>query len=304
MSSAATYPFRSEQAKAEYVALLEERAKAWPVPSETRVLDTPSAETFVRISGRPGDPPLVLLHGSKAHSLTWVPNIAALSAHHRIYALDTINDIGLSVSRERSGKLDHYLRWLDEVLAELIPEGTFSLAGLSLGGWLATQYALHRPERVRRLVLMAPAAAVLNVSPAMLLRATLTLIPFGDFRRKFYHWLLQDTVQSGEAARAYVDQAVGDWAAAERCFGPLPLTPASVLPDRVWQSFPVPTLFLIGEHEKMYPAHKAVARLNRVAPHIQTAIIPGAGHDLWVAQAELVNQHILRFLGEPDSRIS
>jgi hypothetical protein len=46
------YPFRSERAKAEYEARSLERAKAWPVPSETMFLDTPSGQTFVRASGR------------------------------------------------------------------------------------------------------------------------------------------------------------------------------------------------------------------------------------------------------------
>jgi pimeloyl-ACP methyl ester carboxylesterase len=48
----------------------------------------------------------------------------------------------------------------------------------------------------------------------------------------------------------------------------------------------------------MYPAEKAVARLNRIAPQIRTAIITGAGHDLWVAQAETVTRRIIEFLAE------
>jgi pimeloyl-ACP methyl ester carboxylesterase len=244
------------------------------------------------------DPPLILLHGARGHSLTWIPNIAALSAHYRAYAPDAIHDIGLSASRQHSGKPEYLLNWLREVCAALVPEGSFSLVGLSFGGWLASQYALRHPERVRKLVLLAPAATVLPVSPALILRAMLTLIPGPAFRRRFYDWLLRDSVQSGEAGRAFVDQAVADWLVADRCFRPLPLAPATVIADRVWQTFPVPTLFMVGEHEKMYPAHRAVARLNRLAPHVQTAIIPGAGHDLWTVQAESVTRRMLAFLGE------
>jgi pimeloyl-ACP methyl ester carboxylesterase len=296
------YPFRSEQARAEYTALLGERAQAWPVPCETCLIETPSAQTFVRISGHPGDPPLVLLHGAKGHSLTWIPNITALSAQYRTYALDTINDIGLSVNRQHTGRLDYLLGWLGEVLNELVPAGSVNLAGLSFGGMLAAQVALRHPERIRRLVLLAPAATVLPVSPAMLARAALTLLPGARFRRQFYDWLLHDTAHSGEAGRAYVDQAVHDWAVAERCFGPLPLTGAAVLPDAALEAFHVPTLFMVGEHEKMYSAEQAVKRLNRVAPHIRTAIIPRAGHDLWVAQADLVTAKMLDFLNEPATR--
>jgi len=152
------------------------------------------------------------------------------------------------------------------------------------------------PQRLRKLVLLAPAATVLPVSAAFIMRGTLTLIPGLDFRRKFYYWLLHDTAQSGAAGRAIIDEAVADWEAAERCFGPLLTLPATVLTDKVWQSFSVPCLFMVGENEKLYPAQKAVARLNRVAPQITTEIIPQAGHDLWMAQAELVTRKMLEFL--------
>ena len=137
---------------------------------------------------------------------------------------------------------------------------------------------------------------MLPVSGAFLLRALLTLIPGADFRRKFYYWLLHDTVQSGETGRARVDEAIADWEVAERCFGPLPVLAATVIDDKALQGLRVPLLFLVGENEKIYSAQKAVGRLNRVAPQIKTEIIPQAGHDLWVAQADIVTKKILDFL--------
>jgi len=296
-----SHPFRSARAKAEYQTLYVERAKAWPVASETKLIETPSGQTFIRLSGRITDPPLILLPGSRGTSLTWIPNIAALSAHYRTYALDSIYDFGLSVSHRDIKKPEDLITWLDEVLAALVPEGSVSLIGLSYGGWLVSQYALRFPERLHKVVLLAPAVTVLPVSFALVLRALLTLIPLPGFRKQFYYWLLQDTVQSGESGRAIVDEAVADWAVAERCFRSLPMIPAKVLDDKVLQNFNVPSLFLVGEHEKMYSAQKAVSRLNRVAPQIKTEIIPQAGHDLWLVQAEIVTGKILDFLGDPET---
>ena len=300
MKLSVSHPFRSARAKAEYHALYMERAKAWPVPSETKLIDTPSGQTFVRMSGSVTNPPLVLLPGSKGTSLTWIPNIAALSAHYRTYALDSIYDFGLSVSHKNIKKPDELVTWLDEVLAVLVPEGSLSLMGLSYGGWLAAQYALRFPERLHKIVLLAPAVTVLPVSFALILRALLSLIPLPGFRQQFYYWLLNDAVQSGETGRAFVNEAVADWAAAERCFAPMPLVGATILEDKVLQDFRVPTLFLIGEHEKMYSAQKAINRLNSVAPQIKTEIIPHAGHDLWFVQADIVTRKILDFLVAPE----
>jgi pimeloyl-ACP methyl ester carboxylesterase len=298
VNTASFHPFRSASSKAEYQALYADRAREWPVASETRLLDTPSGQTFVRTSGHPANPPLVLLHGARGNSLMWIPNIAALSAHYRTYALDTIGETGLSVSRRRVTRPEQLVTWLQEALAELVPEGALNLVGMSYGGWLASQFALRFPTRVRRMVLLSPAATVLPVSPAMLVRALLTLLPGTTFRKSFYYWLLQDSVQSGAPGRARVDEAVSDWAVAERCFGQLLMVPATVLDDQTLRDWKVPTLFLDGENEKIYSAQKAVKRLARVAPQIRTGLIPSAGHDLWMVQAEAVTTAILDFLAE------
>jgi pimeloyl-ACP methyl ester carboxylesterase len=62
------------------------------------------------------------------------------------------------------------------------------------------------------------------------------------------------------------------------------------------KSIKVPTLYLVGEHEKIYSAQKAVQRLHKVAPQIKTEVIPDAGHDLTIVQAEMVNKKLLEFL--------
>ncbi len=69
-----------------------------------------------------------------------------------------------------------------------------------------------------------------------------------------------------------------------------------MLTDAEWGSLRVRTLFLVGEHEVIYPPAKAVARLKRVTPAIRTEIVPGGGHDLTFASVETVNQRILEFL--------
>jgi pimeloyl-ACP methyl ester carboxylesterase len=301
MKKSSSHPFRSAQAMAEYRSLYMKRAEKWPVPSETVLLETPSGQTFVRVSGHPTDTPLILLPGSRGISLTWIPNIAALSAHYRTYALDSIYDFGLSIRERDFKKPDDLVTWLDEVLTTLVPEGRVDLVGLSYGGWLASQYALCYPECLHKLVLLAPAATVLPVSFALIFQALLTLLPFPRFRKHFYYWLLHDAVESGDANRALVDDAVADWTVAERCFAPLPLIPATVLDDKVLNELSIPSLFLIGENEKMYSAQKAVERLNRIAPQIKTGIIPHAGHDLSFVQANLVTKTILSFLTEQET---
>jgi pimeloyl-ACP methyl ester carboxylesterase len=182
-----------------------------------------------------------------------------------------------------------------------VPDGRVHLIGMSFGGWLASQYALQFPARVHKLVLLSPAATVLPVSMAMVFRASFTLVPGITFRRQFYYWLLHNAVHSGPAGRAQVDEAIADWAVAERCFRQLLLMPATVLDDKTLSNWRVPTLYLVGENEKIYSAREAIARLQRVAPQIKTGLISGVGHDLWMVRATAVTSAMLDYLAESES---
>lgn len=296
------YPFRSEQAKAKYEAFARERAKVWPPETETRTLETATGRTFVRACGRITDPPLVLLPGARSGSLMWTHHVAALSARHRTYALDVVGDVGFSVSRFDTLRPQDLMNWLDQVLAALEPERQLSLMGMSYGGWLAGQYALRFPGRVRRVVLLAPGCTVLPISFAFVARTVLLSIPFlggdrGTLDRTL-RWIFQDALRGGETSRALVEEAIADVKLAVRLFK-LPRPPwPTVMTDKQWHDFSVPCLFLVGENEKIYSAEAALKRLNRVAPRIRAEIIPGAGHDLTMVQADLVLRKALEFLGE------
>lgn len=59
---------------------------------------------------------------------------------------------------------DHVLHDMD--LFDRLGLAHFDLVGFSLGGWLAAEFAIRQPQRVRRLVLVAPAGLVVPAAPA------------------------------------------------------------------------------------------------------------------------------------------
>jgi pimeloyl-ACP methyl ester carboxylesterase len=292
------HPFRSEAAKVEFEAFYAEKAKRWPIPAETRLVDTPSARTFVRVSGHAEDPPLFLLAGARGTSLMWAPNIRALSARRRTYALDTVGDIGLSLGRAPLSTTEAAVRWLDEVFGALVPERPLDLMGMSYGGWLAAEYAVRFPGRLRKVVLLAPGATVRGMSLAFVLRIALIGIPLpgrsGGPVTRMLRWLFRDFVNGGGDLRDVLDIVRLDR------FFDLPWLPwPRVLDDAAWRSLRVPTLFLVGANEKIYSPAAAVKRLGRVAPQVRAEIVHGAGHDLPLVKADLVAARVLDFLDAP-----
>jgi pimeloyl-ACP methyl ester carboxylesterase len=303
MATQAFYPFRSEEDKTKYTSMYLNWAKSWPVLSETMLVDTPAGQTFVRISGRVTDPPLVLLPGARGTSLMWAGMIRALSAHYRTYALDTINDTGLSVMRRPISTPDDLVRWLDEVFGVLVPEGRLNVMGMSYGGWLASLYAVRFPDRLAKVIMLAPGSTVLRLSFGFVARAVLLSLPLpglgGNPLRRTIRWIFKDTLQSGEAGRKVVEEDLPELLSSGRHFAIPRMMWPTVLDDQTWREFRVPALFIVGENEKIYSPKTAVKRLNRLAPHIQTEIIPGAGHDLTLAKPDVVARKVLDFLAVP-----
>ncbi len=292
------YPFKSVKAKEQYLDYYDKRAQEWPVASESRIVETSYGKTFIRISGPVNSQILVLLPSAGSTSLIWLPNIEALSEQFRIYAIDNIYDFGRSVNTRNIKDSEDMMIWLDELFTALDFGDSINLMGLSFGGWLASQYTLNYPNRLNKAVWLAPAATLFEFPGEWAWRGILSAIPHRYFMKKFMvEWLLEDlSKENNKSSLKLLDGFVDDAMMGLKCFKfRMPVTP-SVLTDNELQRIKVPTLFLVGENEKLYPAKKAVERLNTLAPQIETEIIPNAGHDLTFVQAELVNKKVLDFL--------
>jgi len=297
MGLPAYHPFRSAQAKEEYLAIYDRQAKQWPLESESRMVETSYGQTFVRISGPENAPPLVLLAGRYGNSLMWMPHIEAFSADFRTYAVDCIFDLGRSVPRRRRKGSSDFVDWLDELFTALRLGNQICLLGASFGGWQAALYALRFQNRLAKMLLIAPAVTVQPVPLEFYARSLLAMLHPTFFRRHLF-WLFEDSVRQDEVTLKELDEFQAETRAVVGllkfgfAYGVFP----TLLKDNELKSLKVSTLFIVGEHEKIYSASRAVQRLNRLAPHVKTVIIPEAGHDVLSLQTERVNNEVLEFL--------
>jgi pimeloyl-ACP methyl ester carboxylesterase len=108
----------------------------------------------VRDQGPRDDPsPIVLLHGTSASLHTWEAWAAVLQDKHRVISLD-LPGFGLTGPfPDGDYSSEHYSQFLADLLDQL-QVGRVVLAGNSLGGQLAWQFALTAPERVSKLILV------------------------------------------------------------------------------------------------------------------------------------------------------
>lgn len=280
--------YRRLETKAKLMALYDAELACWPVPYESLTVPTRYGDTHVIASGDTHALPLVLLHVGAGNATMWLPNIAELSRSYRVYALDTIGDLGKSIVKGAHPKdAGAYGLWLADVLDEL-HVAKADIVGASMGGWIAHSLALFAPERVHRLVLLAPAAGIPpRTRWAKLLLSLMLPLP-ESYKRKVIGQLLGRGAANSETWMSYL-------LAASTCRPKL--SPPAKFSDEQLRQTRVPTLFLVGDEEVVYASiEETLARARRCLPDVQAEVIVGAGHLLSVDQPKLVNARILHFL--------
>lgn len=118
---------------------------------DSKFLNIEGLEVHYRDIGA-GDP-LVLLHGTGASLHTWETWIRELKKDFRVIAVDlpAYGITGPSIDHDYS--IDGYCGFLD-LFTQKINLDSFHLAGNSLGGYIAWQYAYRNPDKVKKLVLI------------------------------------------------------------------------------------------------------------------------------------------------------
>lgn len=130
-------------------------------PAE-RTLDVRGVATHLFEAGDPAAPPLLYLHGTSLGNL-WLDAHRALARHFHLFAPD-IPGFGLSPRPDWMRDMDDYILYLRDLLDMLGLERP-SVAGHSLGGWMAMELAVWYPERVGSLILSNAAGIRVKGSP-------------------------------------------------------------------------------------------------------------------------------------------
>jgi pimeloyl-ACP methyl ester carboxylesterase len=219
----------------------------------------------------------------------WYPNIADLSRDFRTFAVDVMGDAGKSVPSHRPKNRAEHAQWLVDVFNELHIEQA-DVAGLSYGGFLTLNFALQAPDRVKRIVLLAPAGCFVRFRLAFWFRMAsgMFLSPRAAFK-SLIPWI---SARKDAAESLVFEQMLVNWLFGRAQWGVWP----RVFTDKELRSVSVPTLLLIGDREVIYDPRVAIGRATRLIPRIEVAIIPNASHFLTFDQSESVDARVLDFL--------
>ena len=288
-------PFKSQKGEAEYMAAYENTMQLWAAPYEPMDIPSRFGSTHLVVCGPKDAPPLVLLHSFFMSLTVWAYNIADLSRAYRVYALDMMGQPSKSIPDQPIRDRGEMAEWLTGIL-DVLKISQTDLIGWSYGGFTAFNYAIHRPDRLRKLVLLTPIGSLVPLKTQFYIRGMLTRLPGRFWSNSMMHWFFYAPNLNNEDTKRMFDHLTNQFYPGVRYFQ----LPPTVLPvpytDEELLGIKNPTLLLIGQQESLYDPVAAVERAKRLIPDIQTELIPHAGHELALSKPEVVDQRILKFL--------
>lgn len=250
-------------------------------------------------------PPVILIHGVAGSLRQWDYLIPVLTGSgYRTLAIDLLghgDSPRLNSKRiKRQGYhietiYRHFTSWLDGLN---LPEPPV-IVGHSMGGYLALNYAMHAPERVRGLLLANPYYTPRQLHGLVHLSLRRPLLS-QNILRGVPHWGLETAIALGHRNGVILPKDVVSTMAHDfKRFDPrvvyLPNSTQDLTPKLPLIS--VPTLIIWGEKDlTLDPA--SFPRLVHGIPDARLFTLPTSGHVPHLTHRETFNQAALAFLKE------
>ncbi|HWQ96956.1 MAG TPA: alpha/beta hydrolase [Clostridia bacterium] len=286
---------------------------------EKRLLAVEEGTICVYEAGKEHPKTIVLLHGAMYDEsrFIWDALFPALSKQYHVFAVDTPRHGG---SRPWQGVLDRarLMRILEETFLQL---GLlrFSIAGLSMGGGLAIEYAALHPEQIEAMALFEPGGIGDKVdlqwftylyirTPGMLRLLSRQYVKYGDAKvEKLLRTIFTKGTAPENPARLTAilkDEIRGKFHCGENDMDDWQISGINFTKLN-WNllaqvaAIRCPTLWLRGAESKLVKQsemERAVRIAGENGSPTELIVIPNAGHILPLEQPEQANAAVLAFL--------
>jgi pimeloyl-ACP methyl ester carboxylesterase len=260
-----------------------------PAPAREATAALPGVHLFFTDSGGNGEP-LVFVHAATGSSRVWEYQRAAFAARrYRVITYDR-RGYGRSVA-DPSGPQPGTGADDLNALMDYLKIDRFHLVGTAAGGFVAWDYALSFPKRLRSLVVANSIGGVQDPE----YQGAIQRLRTPDFLA-----MSPDMRELGPAYRVSNPSGADRWRELERTARPTSAQPPpQTFRNRVTfallETISVPTLLLTGDADMYAPP----PIMRMFAAHVKGAkavVIPESGHSGYWEQPEFFNRTVLEFI--------
>jgi 2-hydroxy-6-oxonona-2,4-dienedioate hydrolase len=237
---------------------------------------------------------LIFLHGIGASAERWSRVIPTLSREYRVIAPDIIG-FGYSDKPVVEYTMDFFIDFFESFLDNLgISEA--SIIGSSLGGHIATEFAIRFPHMVEKLVLVSPAGMMRKSTPTLDRYIMAALYP--EYQRVyevFSEMVYDSNTINQETLMDFVNRMnlpSAKYAFMSTLSG---IRYAPRLTGRL-SNITAPTLLMWGENDTTIPLAEYAHQYNEIPNMEELVVIKKCGHIAPIERPATFNRIVLRFL--------
>ncbi|MEU6563428.1 alpha/beta fold hydrolase [Nocardia nova] len=237
--------------------------------------------------------PLVLISGRQASTPMWRANLASLLGNRAVWSIDTIGEPGASVQTAPITQPREHAHWLDDTLGQLGLHRVH-LMGVSIGGWLATWQAIHRPDRLASIILLDPMSTFAPFTWKMVAVSIGSVVPAmpASLRHRLLSWISggarsSDELPEGRLIAAGMRDYVGAHA--------LPRRPST----EELAAISIPVLAILAGRSIVHDPRRAATRAA-VIPTAQVEVWPNASHAINGEFPEEIAERVIDFIAGPN----
>ena len=238
-----------------------------------------------------GDEVVILLHGFLSSSKMWANNyVPDLMKRYKVYAIDArghgnSNKVKIGCNlQQMADDINHFviLKKIDKCI----------LAGMSMGGAIAIQFAIKFPDRIKFLILMNPGPGTLFSKGFSLISPILSFVS----QKKCLLKPFLKSVLMNPLPRKKLSEFVDDAALVSKETWLQYLHPDNKIKDlNRLKNLSMPTLVIIGEKDKAIPIEFQEDIADAI-PKAVKVVIKNEGHAVVIENPKKVLSEINSFL--------
>jgi pimeloyl-ACP methyl ester carboxylesterase len=242
-------------------------------------------------------PPLVLIMGLRRNLAWWYRQVPEFSRHFHVVAFD-------NRGAGRSGKpvMDYSIRlFADDTagLMEALGIQNGHILGISMGGYIAQELALHHPRKVRSLLLGCTSCGgsrtvVMSEERMEKFTANDGLTPEEILRKDMDIYFSDGFIQDHpDEVQELIEISLRHYQPADAFFRQFAACLHHDTAERLHR-ITVPVLIAAGDDDPLVPSVNSTI-LKELIPSAQLCFFPGCRHCFFVEEAEAFNRKAIQF---------
>lgn len=249
---------------------------------------------YYELEGTGAGPPIFLVHGLAGSANGFYKLFFGLAKRfRRLYALDLPGHGFSPLPPSGPNPVTRQLELLEAFLREKVREPCV-LVGTSLGGAMSMTLAARNPDRIRTLILIAPAGAQAPPEFYAELERAMSVRTVADARaltRRLFHKVPMGMLLfASQLKRMYqIPPVKAAFADAQEL---------SAVPPELLAKLTMPVLLLWGSSERILPRDSLHYFREHLPPHSRIEVVEGFGHVPQMERPQELLARILRFVNE------